>query len=329
MDTFKAFRIFEEGGKFSGRFVTMTLDELDPGEVVIRTVYSCINYKDALAATGAGKVVRRFPCIGGVDAAGVVESSEDERFRPGDSVIVTGYGMGVDHDGGYAEYLRAPADWLVLLPAGLSLFESMVLGTAGFTAALAIRRLEQNELTPASGKVVVTGATGGVGSLAVRMLAQLGYHVVALTSKGEERDYLQALGAREVLLLNEIAFDTGRTLETMQWAGALDAVGGEVLSWLTRTMCQGGVIASYGNAGGAELHTTVYPFILRGVRLIGIDSAATPMQVREMVWLDLAGRFRLRDMEDVVRTVPFAQIQPVFEQKIAGRARGRTVVEFD
>ena len=277
MQTFRAYRIFNGDGKISSRFVDMTLDELDPGEVVIRTAYSSVNYKDALAATGAGKIIRRFPCVGGVDAAGVVESSLGARFQPGDEVIVTGYDMGVTHDGGFAEYVRVPVDWVVRLPSGLSLFEAMALGTAGFTAALSIYRLEQNDLKPANGKVLVTGATGGVGSLAIQMLAQLGYHVVALTGKDSEHAYLKSLGAREVLPRSEIDLNSTRALEQAQWAGALDAVGGATLSWLTRTMQQNGVIASFGNTGGAELHTTVYPFILRGVRLIGVDSAATPI----------------------------------------------------
>ena len=325
----RAYRIVEESGKSSGRFVELALDELDPGEVVIRTVFSSVNFKDALAATGTGKVVRRFPCVGGVDAAGVVESSQDDRFKPGDVVIVTGYGMGVDHDGGYAERVRVPADWVVPLPQGLSLFESMALGTAGFTAALALRRLEQNELSPEKGKVIVTGATGGVGSLAIRMLAQLGYHVVALTGKDREHEYLKSLGASEILPRSGVDFNSGRTLDSAQWAGALDAVGGATLPWLTRTMQQDGVIASFGNAGGAELHATVYPFILRGVRLIGIDSAATAMPLREKIWLDLASRLRLRNPGLVARTIPFLQIPAAFEQMISGRSHGRVVVEFD
>ncbi len=329
MDSFSAYRIFDDSGKSCGRFVELTLDGLDPGEVVIRTIYSSLNYKDALAATGAGRVVRRFPCIGGVDAAGVVESSRDDRFKPGDAVIVTGYGMGVDHDGGFSERVRVPADWVVLLPQGLSLFEAMALGTAGFTAALAIRRLEQNELSPEKGKVIVTGATGGVGSLAIRMLAKLGYHVVALTGKDSEHDYLKALGASEILSRSAIDLDSGRALDAAQWAGALDAVGGATLAWLTRSMRQNGGIASFGNAGGAELHTTVYPFILRGVRLIGIDSAATAMPLREQIWLDLAGRLRLRNCELVARVIPFMQIPAAFEQLISGQSRGRIVVEFD
>ncbi len=328
MPVFRAYRIFNEDGRTFSRFVDMTLDELDPGEVVIRTAYSSVNYKDALAATGAGKIIRRFPCVAGVDAAGVVESSLDARFKPGDEVIVTGYEMGVAHDGGFAGYVRVPADWVVPLPSGLNLFEAMALGTAGFAAALAIHRLEQNDLKPANGKVLVTGATGGVGSLAIQMLAQLGYHVVALTGKDSEHAYLKSLGACEVLPRSEIDLNSTRALEQAQWAGALDAVGGATLSWLLRSMQQNGVIASFGNAGGAELHTTVYPFILRGVRLIGIDSAATLMPLREKIWQRLANELHPSRLNSVVRAIPYSQLPEVFHNMIHGQSHGRVVVKI-
>lgn len=324
---FSAYQIAEQDGQSAGHFVELTLDDLDPGEVVIQTHYSSVNYKDALAATGAGKVIRRFPCVGGVDAAGVVESSQDAHFKPGDEVLVTGYGMGVDHDGGYAEYVRAPADWVVPLPQGLTLFEAMALGTAGFTAALSIHRLEQNELRPENGKVIVTGATGGVASLAIQMLAQLGYHVVALTGKDTEHDYLKSLGATEILLRKDLVMGT-RPLEKAQWAGALDAVGGETLAWLTRTMQQDGVIASFGNAGGIELHTTVMPFILRGVRLIGIDSAATAMPSRRQIWQRLATDLHPKLLKQVAHGVPFSGLPQVFPLMLQGKLRGRSVVEI-
>lgn len=326
---FSAFRVVEEqDGKTAGRFVELTLDELDPGEVVIRTRYSSVNYKDALAATGAGKVMRRFPCVGGVDAAGVVVHSDDARFTSGDEVLVTGYGMGVDHDGGFAEYVRVPADWVVPLPQGLTPFEAMALGTAGFTAALAIHRLEQNELRPENGKVIVTGATGGVASLAIQMLAQRGYHVVALTGKTTEHDYLRSMGVAEILSRQDLEMGT-RPLEKAQWAGALDAVGGDTLAWLTRTMQQNGVIASFGNAGGVELHTTVLPFILRGVRLIGIDSAATAMPIRREIWQRLATDLRPKLLSQVAHSVPFTELPQVFPTMLQGKQRGRTVVKFE
>jgi len=326
--TFRAYRVFEENGKSTARFAELALDDLDPGEVVIRAAYSSVNYKDALAATGAGKIIRRFPCVGGVDVAGVVESSLDPRFAPGDNVIVTGYGMGVDHDGGFAEYARVPADWVVPLPDGLTLFEAMALGTAGFTAALAIHRLEQNELAPDKGRVVVTGATGGVGSLAIQMLAQLGYHVTAVTGKDSEHDYLAVLGASEILPRSAIDLANPRPLESARWAGALDAVGGQMLGWLARTMQQNGVIASFGNTGGEELHTTVYPFILRGVRLIGIDSAATAMPLRRQIWRRLAGELRPARLDLVTRSFAFRELPQVCEAMLHGKAHGRVVVNI-
>jgi len=327
MKKFSAYRIFDENGKSSGRFVELTLDDLDPGEVVIQAHYSSVNYKDALAATGAGKVIRRFPCVGGIDVSGVVASSSDARFKVGDEVLVTGYDMGVAHDGGYAEYVRVPADWVVPLPQGLTLFDAMALGTAGFTAALSIHRLEQNELAPEKGKVIVTGATGGVSSLGIQMLAQRGYHVVALTGKDSEHDYLKSLGASEILSRKDLVMGT-RPLEKALWAGALDSVGGETLAWLTRTMQQNGVIASFGNAGGLELHTTVLPFILRGVHLIGIDSAATAMPLRRKIWDRLASDLRPKLLELVAQIVPFSDFPQAFPLMLQGKLRGRRVVEI-
>lgn len=327
MKKFTAYRIFEQDGISAGRFVELTLDDLDPGEVVIKSHYSGVNYKDALAATGAGKVIRRFPCVGGVDVSGIVASSTDTRFKAGDEVIVTGYGMGVSHDGGFAEYVRVPADWVVPLPQGLTLFDAMALGTAGFTAALSIHRLEQNELRPEAGRVIVTGATGGVASLAIGMLAPLGYEVVALTGKDSEYDYLKSLGASEILSRHELLMGT-RPMEKAQWAGALDSVGGETLAWLTRTMQQNGVIASFGNAGGIELSTTVMPFILRGVRLIGVDSAATAMTMRLEVWRRLATDLHPATLGKVAHVVPFENLPETFAPLLQGKSIGRTVVRF-
>ncbi|HUX90799.1 MAG TPA: oxidoreductase [Gallionellaceae bacterium] len=326
--SYRAYRIFNEDNKTVSRWVELTLDDLDPGEVVIRTAYSSVNYKDALAATGAGKVIRRFPCVGGIDVSGVVESSLDARFKPGDEVLVTGYDMGVAHDGGFSERVRVPADWVVRLPKGLSLHDAMALGTAGFTAALSIHRLEQNDVKPENGKVVMTGASGGVGSLAICMLKNLGYHVVAITGKDSEHDYLKALGAAEVLPRSVIDLNSTRPLEKSLWAAALDSVGGATLAWLTRTMQQNGVIASFGNAGGVELNTTVLPFILRGVRLIGIDSAATAMPVRQKIWHRLANDLRPQQLDLLAHTVSFEQLPQVFPKMLSGESRGRTVIKI-
>jgi NADPH2:quinone reductase len=328
VNRFRAYRLFEEHGKSAGRFVDLSLDDLDPGEVVIQTHYSSVNFKDALAATGAGKVIRRFPCVGGIDVSGVVASSSDARFNAGDEVLVTGYDMGVARDGGYAEFVRIPADWVVPLPSGLSLFDAMALGTAGFTAALAIHRLEQNELTPDKGKVIVTGATGGVGSLAVNMLSQLGYHVVATTGKDSEHEFLKSIGANEILPRSSIDLTSKRPLEKPLWAGALDSVGSDTLAWLARTMQQDGAIASFGNAAGAELHTTVFPFILRGVKLLGVDSAATLMPLRKQMWLRLAGNLRPKALDQIAHSIPFAQLSEVFPKILRSEIRGRTVIEI-
>lgn len=328
MKKFSAYRIFEQDGKSAARFVELTLDDLDPGEVVIQAHYSSVNYKDALAATGAGKVIRRFPCVGGIDVSGVVASSSDARFKAGDEVLVTGYDMGMAHDGGYAEYVRVPADWVVPSPQGMSLFDAMALGTAGFTAGLSIHRLEQNELSPDKGKVIVTGATGGVSSLAIQMLAQLGYHVVALTGKDAEHDYLKSLGAAEILPRGQVDINGTRPLEKAQWAGALDSVGGATLAWLTRTMQQEGAIASFGNAGGIELHTTVLPFILRGVKLLGVDSAATVMPLRKQIWQRLASDLKPKSLNQVAHRVPFKELPQVFPSMLQGKHRGRSVVEI-
>ena len=265
MSPFKAYLIDQdENRKVVSRMATLAPEQLDEGEVTIRVHYSSINYKDALAATGAGKIIRRFPCVGGIDLSGEVVDSTDARFRVGDKVIATSFDIGVAHHGGYAEYARVPAGWVVPLPAGLDLFEAMALGTAGFTAALGVVRMEDNGLAPANGPVIVTGATGGVGGLAIDMLAQLGYHVVALTGKASEGDYLRELGAAEVKLRSEIDFDKVRPLEAAQWAGAVDNVGGQILHWVLATMQQAGTVASIGNAASFNINTTVFPSFCAG-----------------------------------------------------------------
>jgi acrylyl-CoA reductase (NADPH) len=324
MQTFTAFRIHEVEKKVVAGFEEMQLDELMHGEVVIRVQYSSVNYKDALAGTGTGRILRRFPLIGGIDVAGIVESSTDDRFMPGQEVLVTGYDLGVNHDGGYAGYVRVPADWVVPVPVGLTLFEAMALGTAGFTAGLAVVRLEQMGLRPGRGPVIVTGATGGVGSVAIASLARLGYEVTALTGKDSERDYLTQLGATTVLQRSTLEMGT-RPLEKATWAGAVDAVGGDVLAWLTRTTNYWGAIASAGLAGGTDLHTTVMPFILRGVSLIGVDSVMCPMNVRRDVWRRLATDLK-PPLAVIAQTIALEELPGAFATLLAGRARGRFVV---
>jgi len=328
MDSFKALLIEESEGKVSNRFVDMTVAELDVGQVLIEVAYSSVNFKDALAATGAGKIIRRFPCIGGIDLSGTVVASEDSRFRPGDPVIATSFDIGVAHHGGYAQMARVPADWVVPLPAGMSLYEAMALGTAGFTAALGVVRMEENGLTPAKGPVIVTGATGGVGSLAVDMLAQRGYHVVALTGKESEAEYLRSLGAAEVMLRQSLDLSRIRPLDRGRWAGAVDNLGGDVLAWIASTMEQGGTIASIGLAASMTLNTTVAPFILRGVSLLGIDSGYIRDPYRQGVWQRLATDLRPPHLLEMARKIGFSELPETFEQFIAGKAKGRVVVEL-
>jgi len=323
--TFNAYRVFEENGKVSSRLTKLSLDDLTPGNVVIKAAYSSVNYKDALAGTGAGRIMRRFPLVGGIDVAGTIESSADPRWTPGKSVLVTGYDLGVSQDGGYAEYVRVPSEWVVEIPAGLTPFDAMTIGTAGFTAALSIVEMEHNGLKKESGPVIVTGATGGVGSLAVEILASLGYKITALTGKDDQHDFLRSIGAAEVLSRATLQMGT-KPLEKSLWAGAVDPVGGEILSWLTRTMNYGGTIASSGLTGGTELKTTVLPFILRGVKLLGIDSALCPMPRRLDVWRRLATDMKPRRLKELAHEVGLSDLPDVFSALLAGKATGRSVV---
>ncbi len=326
-ETFRAFRVFDDGGRIQGRVVQTTIEDLSPGDVVIRAAYSSVNYKDALAATGAGKIIRRFPLIGGIDVAGRVATSADPQFNGGDEVLVTGFDLGAAHDGGFAEYVRVPAGWVVPVPPGLTLFDAMAIGTAGFTAALSVAELERNEVTPAGGPVIVTGATGGVGSLALQCLSARGYEVTALTGKDREHDFLRSLGAAAVLSRNGLHMGT-RPLEKATWAAAVDAVGGETLAWLTRTMMYGGAIACSGLTGGTELHTTVMPFILRAVKLLGIDSAMCKMAARVAVWQRLATDLRPARLREATREIGLDDLPHAFETLLKGQARGRFVVRL-
>lgn len=323
---FTAYLIEQHGDRVGGRLTTMSAAQLDDGEVSIRVHYSSINYKDALAATGAGKIIRRFPCVGGIDLAGEVVESSDERFRPGDPVIATSFDLGVSHHGGYAQYARVPGAWVLPLPSGLTLFETMALGTAGFTAGLAIVRMEANGLAPQNGPVVVTGATGGVGGLAIDMLARLGYEVVALTRKSSEERYLRELGASSVELVPQIDLAKVRPLERARWAGAVDNVGGPILHWVLAGMKQAGTVASIGNAASIELKTTVFPFILRGVSLLGVDSGYVGFPTRQRVWERLGSDLKPRHLHEITRTIDLEALPGAFDDFVQGRVKGRTVV---
>jgi acrylyl-CoA reductase (NADPH) len=325
---FKAYRTFQENDAVVSRFVEMALDELDPGDVVVRTKYSTINYKDALSYNGAGKIMRKYPTNAGIDMAGTVESSTDARWKRGDKVIVHAYDMGVAHDGGYSERVRVPADWIVRRPESMTAFDAMTLGTAGFTAALAIMLMETNGLKPDNGPVAVTGATGGVGSVAVEILAKTGYHVVAITGKPEEAGYLKELGAKEVLQRQAIDLGKIRALDKSTWAGAIDNLGGDMLAWLLSTMKIGGTVGAVGNASGMKLSTNVAPFILRGVALLGADSANCALSLRQKIWNRLAVEWRPDRVHDQVRTIDFEDLPTHFDPYLKGMVRGRTVVRI-
>jgi NADPH2:quinone reductase len=328
MRTFKAFRIHETEGKIRAGFETMAVEDLSPGDVLIRVTWSDINYKDALAATGTGKILRRSPLVGGIDLAGLIEASSDPRYPPGTPVLVTGCGLSETHDGGYAEIARVPGDWVIPLPPGMDGRTAMSLGTAGFTAALAIHRMEQNGLVPGNGPIVVTGATGGVGSLAIDMLSARGYEVVAVTGKRDSTDYLTAIGARKVMIRSELNLGS-RPLESAQFAGAIDNLGGEILAWLTRTLKPCGSIASIGLAGSAELATTVMPFILRGINLLGINSSATQRQLRLALWQRIATDLKPRHLDRIVtRVIPFPDLPQAFQGYIDSNVTGRTLVQI-
>jgi acrylyl-CoA reductase (NADPH) len=330
MERFKAYKLTEtQDRKIRAEFVDMALEELDPGDVVVRVAYSDVNYKDALAATGKGKILRRQSCVGGIDLAGTVVSSTNGKFTKGDAVMGIGFDLGVSHHGGYAQYARVPAGWLIKLPQGLSLWEAMAYGTAGYTAGIAIVRMEHEGLKPANGPVVVNGATGGVGSIALSALARLGYHVVALTGKESESDWLKKLGAKEILLRQSLNLEKIKPLDKSTWAGAVDNLGGEVLSWICSTMKDNGVIASVGLAASPNLNATVMPFILRGARLLGINSGESSNDVRETVWRRLATDLKPPLLKEMARTVPFSQLPSVFDDFIQSKVTRRVVVDLE
>jgi len=332
-EKFTAFRINQvnddDKKKIVSAFEQICLDDLTAGEVVIKVAYSDINYKDALAATGKGRILRTYPLVGGIDLSGIVVSSIDKRFSCGDKVLVCGAQLSELYDGGYSEYARVKADSVVPLPQGMSLRDVMAIGTAGYTAAIAIQRMEDNGQIPERGPIVVTGATGGVGSFAINMLSNIGYQVIAYTGKTEQESYLKELGAASII--NRHDLDMGsKPLENAQWGGAIDNVGGETLSWLTRTVNVWGNIASIGLAGGIQLDSTVMPFILRGVSLLGINSVEMPLSVRMQAWERLAGDLKPTKLSLISpTTIPFSMLPTAFNGYVEGTVIGRTVVEID
>ena len=330
MDSFKAYKLTETPErKIRAEFVDYTLDQLDPHEVLVRVAYSSVNYKDALAATARGKILRRPSCVGGIDFAGTVIESQDPRFKKGDAVLTaSGEYVGVSSDGGYASYSRVKGDWITKVPQGLSLWEAMAYGTAGYTAGIAVHRMEHDGLKPANGPVIVNGATGGVGSMAIAMLANLGYHIVALTGKESESDWLKKLGAKEILLRQSLNLERIKPLDKAMWAGAVDNLGGKVLAWMCSTMKDNGVIASVGLAQSPELHTWVMPFILRGASLLGINSGDSSNAIRETVWRRLATELKPPLLKEMARTIRFAELPTVFEDFMNARVSRRVVVDI-
>ncbi|WP_338471100.1 acryloyl-CoA reductase [Niallia sp. XMNu-256] len=329
-DPFKALVVNKTETDFNVKVKELTLDQLPAGEVLIKVEYSGINYKDGLATIPDGNIVRSYPFVLGIDLAGVVVSSEDPRFQKGDEVIATSYEIGVTHFGGYSEYARIPADWIVPLPKNLTLKEAMIYGTAGFTAALSIHQLEESGITPDKGKVLVTGSTGGVGSLAVAMLARLGYQVVASTGKESQHDFLKNLGATEILSREEIVSEKIKPLDKQQWIGAVDPVGGNTLAAILSKVQYGGAVAVSGLTGGPKVPTTVFPFILRGVRLLGIDSVYCPMDIRLKVWEKMANEYKPNTalLHSIEKEISLEELPVHLPLLLKGQARGRYVVKI-
>ncbi len=327
-DSFRAFRIHADGKSHRAGIETLSADDLNPGEVLIRVAYSSVNYKDALAGSGQGKILRRSPLVGGIDVSGHVVASSDPHFKEGDAVLVTGSGLSETRDGGYAEYARLEAQWLVPLPAGLDPREAMILGTAGFTAALSLYRLLANGQTPDMGPIVVTGATGGVGMLALDVLTRAGFEAHAISGKPDRFDDLIAVGARQCLSRADLHWGQ-RPLESSRWAGAIDNVGGEMLAGLTRVIHPYGSIACCGLAGSHELHTTVMPFIIRGVSLLGIASAGTAYPIRRRIWEHLASDWKPAHLDSICTAeIGLDELPGVFARMLAGESFGRTLVRL-
>ncbi|PKM84636.1 MAG: oxidoreductase [Firmicutes bacterium HGW-Firmicutes-11] len=325
---FRAYWVTEDAEKrYSQEILDREIDDLPPGDVLIKVSYSSLNYKDALSATGVKGVTRQYPHTPGIDAAGVVEESVDEQFQVGDRVLVTGYDLGMNTAGGLGEYIRVPAQWVAKLPEGLTEQKSMMYGTAGFTAALSVKRLIENGVRPEDGEILVTGATGGVGSIAVGFLSKLGYTVVAGTGKPETEEMLKKIGASAIALRDTLDDQSGKALLKERWAGVIDTVGGNILASAIKSTKYGGTVTSCGNAASAELSLTVFPFILRGVSLLGIDSVQCPMERRLDVWNLLAGSWELQDLEKSIEVISLEQVSEKIDLILKGRLVGRVVVK--
>jgi len=325
--SFKAFVVNKTNDNFTAGIQDLTQADLPDGEVLVRVAYSSVNYKDGLASIPDGKIVRNYPFVPGIDLSGIVVESSDSRYKVGDEIIATSYGLGVSHYGGFSEYARVKAEWIVPLPTGLTLKEAMAFGTAGFTAALSVHQLQKNGLTPTNGPVLITGATGGVGSIAIGILKKLGYTLAASTGKAEEHAYLKNLGVSEIVGRDETSAESTRPMEKERWAGAVDAVGGATLAYLLRSTKYGGSVAACGNTGGVNVSTTVFPFILRSVSLLGIDSVNCPMELRRTLWQQLATEYKPDALlESIGKEATLAELPQVLAAILKGEIRGRTLV---
>ena len=327
-DTFRALVLDERDGQVTSTIQTLERAALPDGDVLVRVAYSGLNYKDGLALAGKNKVVRFYPMVPGIDFAGTVEGSSSPQFHPGDRVVLTGWGVGERHWGGYSQYARVKGEWLVPLPEGIDLQEAMAIGTAGVTAMLSVVALEEHGLTPDGREVLVTGASGGVGSLAVAILAKLGYTVVAETGKVEMRDYLKSLGAHEIIDRAELA-PAGGPLGSARWGGAVDTVGGAMLAGALRTLAYGASVAACGNAGGFELNTTILPFILRGVNLLGIDSLPVPQARRLVIWERLARDLPKSALQRTMKVIPLTEARAMADEILAAHTVGHIVVDVN
>lgn len=328
MKSFQALFIEKEEQDTSLHFRDTTIDELPENDVTIEVHYSGINYKDGLAVLPDGKIVSEYPFIPGIDASGVVVETKSDRFQVGDEVIVTSYDFGVSYFGGYSEFIRVPADWVVPLPAGLSLKEAMILGTAGFTAALSVDALEFSGVTPTDGKIAVSGATGGVGSLSSAILSKRNYQVVASSNKADAAEFLQKFGVSEVVTREAFQPEKIRALDKQLFAGAIDCVGGKPLAYLLTAVQYGGAVTTCGMSAGGKLDTTVFPFILRGIQLFGIDSVLCPMPKRERIWNRLATDYKLANLNELATKIPFSELPTALHQVMNGGVTGRYLVKI-
>ncbi len=327
--TFKAMVVQEKtDGTYTRRIAEKSLDDLPAGEVLVRVYYSSLNYKDGLSATGHRGVTKHYPHTPGVDAAGVVEESLSEAFQPGDEVIVTSYDLGMNTSGGFGQFIRVPAGWVVPLPENLSPKESMAYGSAGLTAGFCIFKLQEHAITPERGEILVTGATGGVGSFAVAMLAKIGYQVVAVTGKIDEKQFLIDLGAKEVISRDAATDISGKPLLKGRWAGVVDAVGGEILSTAIRATKLHGAVTCCGNVASPDLPINVYPFILRGISLVGIDSQSFPMTFRRQTWEKIASEWKLADLDRQTSVCSLEELNSEIDRILAGKQKGRVIVDL-